>query len=451
MECAMESEKKSYLADLLEALANNDLNEVRQIVDTLHPAEIALLLESLPLSERDAVWDLIDDEIEGEILVELNDEVRQGLLEDMDPEAVVAAAEGMELDDLADVVADLPDEMTAKVIESLPAEDREQLKSVLAYPEDCAGGIMDPDAIAVRSDITLDVVMRYLCRSGDLPDGTPAIFIVDRDQQFIGLLYLTTLVTHSPQAMVKDVMDTSVSSIPAHRSATEVALEFQSRDLYSAAVVDENGKLIGQITADDVMDVIQEQADHDILSMAGLDEEDDMFAPVVTSAQRRAIWLGVNLGTAFLTAAVVALFKPALEELVILAVLMPVVASMGGIAGSQTLTLMIRGIALGRVQDSNARWLLAKEIAVGALNGLVWALVVAIVTVLFFDTWQVGAVIGAALMISLLTAAFAGFIIPLLLHKLKIDPALAGTVILTTLTDIIGFATFLGLGTFFLL
>ena len=447
----MESEKKSHLADLLEALANNNLREVRQIVDALHPSETALLLESLPLSERESVWGLIDDEIEGEILVELNDEVRQGLLEDMDPEAVVAAAEGMELDDLADIVADLPDEMTDKVIESLPTEDQEQLKSVLAYPEDSAGGIMDPDAIAVRSDITLDVVMRYLRRSGDLPDSTPAVFIIDRDQQFIGLLYLTTLVTHSPQAMVKDVMDTSVNPIPASRPATEVALEFQNLDLYSAAVVDEDGKLIGQITVDDVMDVIQEQADHDILSMAGLDEEDDMFAPVVTSAQRRAIWLGVNLATAFLAAAVVALFKPALEKFVILAVLMPIVASMGGIAGSQTLTLMIRGIALGRVQNSNACWLLTKEIAVGALNGLAWAIVVAIVTVVFFDTWQVATVIAAALMISLLTAAFAGFIIPLLLHKLKIDPALAGTVILTTLTDVIGFATFLGLGTFFLL
>jgi magnesium transporter len=451
MERAMESEKKSHLADLREALANDNLTEAHRLIDALHPAETALLLESLPVPEREIVWGLVDDETGGEILVELNDEVRQGLLEDMDAEAVVAAAEGMELDDLADVVADLPEDMSETVIESLPAEDREQLKSVLAYPEDSAGGIMDPDVISVRSDVTLDVVIRFLRRSSELPDGTPAVFIVDREHKFIGLLYLTQLVTHDPQAMVGDVMDTSVKPIPADRPATEVALEFQSRDLYSAAVVDEDGKLIGEITADDIMDVIQEQADHDILSMAGLDEEDDMFAPVVTSAQRRAIWLGVNLATAFLAAAVVAMFKPALEQIVILAVLMPVVASMGGIAGSQTLTLMIRGIALGRVQDSNARWLLFKEISVGALNGLVWAIVVAIVTIVFFSTWQVGAVIAAALMISLLTAAFAGFIIPLILHKLNIDPALAGTVILTTLTDIIGFATFLGLGTYFLL
>ncbi len=447
----MESEKKSHLAILREALANDNLRDARGIVGTLHPAEIALLLESLPVPERETVWNLVDDETEGEILVELNDEVRQGLLEDMDTEAVVAAAEGMELDDLADVVADLPEEMTDKVIESLPAEDRKQLESVLAYPEDTAGGIMDPDTISIRSDVTLDVVIRYLRRSSELPDGTPMVFVVDRNNKFIGALSLTRLITYDPQEMVNQVMDTSVSAISANESATEVALAFQSRDLYSAAVIDEDGKLIGQITADDVMDVIQEQADHDILGMAGLDEEDDMFAPVVTSTQRRAIWLGINLATAFLAAAVVAIFKPTLEKIVILAVLMPIVASMGGIAGSQTLALMIRGIALGRVQDSNARWLLAKEISVGLLNGLIWAVVVAIVTVMFFSTWQVGAVIAAALIISLMTAAFAGFIIPLMLHKLNIDPALAGTVILTTLTDVIGFATFLGLGTIFLL
>jgi magnesium transporter len=247
-------------------------------------------------------------------------------------------------------------------------------------------------------------------------------------------------------------MDVTVEPINANHTDVDVANIFQSHDLVTAAVVDDDGRLIGEITVDDVMDVIQEQADHDILSMAGLDEEDDMFAPVITSAQRRAIWLGVNLATAFLAAAVVAIFRPALEQVVILAVLMPVVASMGGIAGSQTLTLMIRGLALGRVQDSNARALMAKELAVGTLNGVVWAIVVAGVTIFVFSTsWEVGAVIAAALMISLVAAAVAGFAIPLILRKLKIDPALAGTVILTTITDIIGFGVFLGLGTIFLM
>lgn len=447
----MESAKKSYLADVRAALANDDPRAVRGTVNALHPADIALLLESLPLPERDAVWRLIDDDIESEILVELNDEVRQGLLESMDVAAVVAATRDMELDDLADVIADLPATMSDRVITALPAQDRDRLRSVLAYEEDTAGGIMDPDVISVRSDVTLEVVMRYLRRAGEMPDGTPAISIVDRDHRFVGMLYLTRIVTQDPQARVADVMDESAQPIPADWSAAAVAQEFKSHDLFSAAVVDDDGRLIGQITADDVISVIQEQADHDILSMAGLDEEDDMFAPIVTSAQRRAVWLGVNLATAFLAAAVIALFKPALEQVVVLAVLMPVVASMGGIAGSQTLTLMIRGMALGRVQDSNARWLLIKEVAVGLLNGLGWAVIVAFVTLMFFSTWQVAFVIAAALIVSLLAAALAGFSIPLLLHRLRIDPALAGAVILTTVTDIVGFAAFLGLGTLYLL
>jgi magnesium transporter len=447
----MELEKKSYLGALLEALENDSLHDVQNTIDNLHPAEVARLLESLPLRERAIVWDLINEQHQGEILVELNDEVRSKLLEEMDTEEVVAAAEGMELDDLADLMADLPAVVTDRVIESLSKEDRAQLASVLSFPEDSAGGLMDPDTISVRSDVTLGVVLRYLHRNADLPDKTLSVFVVDRANRYIGVLYIARLVTHDPGCTVADVMDQSVAPIACDYPAKDVALEFQHRDLVSAAVVDDAGTLIGQITVDDVIDVVQEQAGQHILRMAGLAEDDDMFAPVVSSTQRRAIWLGVNLATAFLAAAVVAIFKPALEQVVALAILMPVVASMGGIAGSQTLTLMIRGLALGRVQDSNARWLFRKEIAVGLLNGLTWAVVVTLVTIFFFSTWQVGLIIGSALAMTLLTAAFAGFAIPLILQKLQIDPALAGTVILTTVTDIVGFVTFLGLGTIFLL
>ncbi|MBT8442113.1 MAG: magnesium transporter, partial [Gammaproteobacteria bacterium] len=388
---------------------------------------------------------------EGGILAELNDEVRSRLAEDVGAEAVVAATEGLEIDDLADIVADLPDEISDRVKESLSSADRQQLESVLSFPEDSAGGLMDPDTRSVRTDVTLEVVMRYLRRAGDLPDQTSAIFVVDRHDKYLGVLYFSRLVTHDEESLVEDVMDDSVEPINANQTDVEVATLFQNRDLVAAAVVDDDGRLLGQITVDDVVDVIKEQADHDILSMAGLDEEDDMFAPVVTSTQRRAIWLGVNLATAFLASAVVALFRPALEQVVILAILMPIVASMGGIAGSQTLTLMIRGMALGRVEDSNARTLFRKEIAVSLLNGLLWSVVVAAVTItLFNSSWEVGAVIGFALIISLLAAALAGFAIPLILHKMKIDPALAGTVVLTTITDVIGFGTFLGLGTLFL-
>lgn len=446
----METAKTSHLGTLREALESGTLRQVQTLINSLHPAEIALLLESLPQAERAVVWELIDKEDEGDILVELNDEVRTRLIEEMDAEEVIAATEGMELDDLADLVADLPEAITRQIIESLSLQDRERLQSVLSFPEDTAGGLMDPETITVRPDVNLNVVLRYLRRSEELPDNTAAVFVVDRENRYIGALYITRLLTRDPESKVRDAMDTTIKPILSDRPAIDVATEFQNRDLLAAPVVDGQGKLIGQITVDDVMDVIQEQADHDILSMAGLDEEDDMFAPVVTSAQRRAIWLGVNLATAFLAAAVVAIFKPTLEKVVVLAVLMPVVASMGGIAGSQTLTLMIRGLALGRVQNSNARSLLRKEIAIGMLNGLAWALVVAIVTVLFFSTWQVGAIIAAALAINLLTAACAGFMIPLMLQRLRIDPALAGTVVLTTITDIVGFVAFLGLGTYFL-
>ena len=448
----MEAAQKTHLGKLREALDEERLDAARTIVSALHPAEAALILESLPPAERPTVWELIPDKNAGDILAELNDEVRTRLAEDMGAEAVVAATEGLEIDDLADIVADLPDDVSDRIKESLSTEDLEQLESVLAYPEDSAGGLMDPDTLSVRSDVSLEVVMHDLRLAGDLPDQAPAVFVVDRDDKYIGVLYLSRIVTREPELLVADVMDDSVAAINANQTAIEVAAVFQARDLLTAAVIDDVGKLVGAITVDDVVDVIQEQADHDILSMAGLDEEDDMFAPVVTSAQRRAIWLGVNLGTAFLASAVVALFRPALEQVVILAILMPVVASMGGIAGSQTLTLMIRGMALGRVQESNARMLLRKEIAVSILNGIIWAIVVATVTMLLFSsTWQVGMIIGVALMISLFAAALAGFAIPLILSKMKIDPALAGTVVLTTVTDVIGFGVFLGLGTLFLL
>jgi len=443
-------EQQSDLGRLQRALESGTAMQVAALVRSLHPAEIAELLESLPPAQRAIVWDLVDEEDEGDVLLELNDEVRASILERMDAEDVVAATEGMSLDDLADFVADLPEAVTRQVLRSLSEQDKERLQKVLAYPEDSAGGLMDPDTISVRPDVSLEVVLRYLRILGEIPDRTDAIWVVDRNDRFLGTLYLARLVSREPQATVSQVMDRELKPIPYDRSASEVAREFSNRDLLSAPVVDAEGRLIGQITIDDVVDVIEDQAEHDFLSMAGLDEEDDMFAPVITSAQRRTIWLAVNLATAFVAAAVVGLFEATLQQVVVLAVLMPVVASMGGIAGSQTLTLMIRGMAMGRVQGANARWLLRKEVAVGILNGLAWALVVAGITVAFFGTWEVGLVIAAAIAINLVVAALAGFAVPLLLKKLRIDPALAGSVVLTTITDVVGFMSFLGLGTLFL-
>jgi magnesium transporter len=438
------------LERVLAALKTGTVRQVQRLVGALHPAEVAHLLEALPPAKRRIVFDLVHDSDQGEVLVELPDDIRSGLVEGMDTNELVAATEAMDLDDLADFVADLPEAVTTQVLRSLSQRDRERLSAVLSYPEDSAGGLMNPDTISVRPDVTLEVVIRYLRMLGEMPDTTDAIFVVDRNDRYLGSLFVSRLLTRDPDSIVADVMDATFQPIPATMADSEVAKEFQDRDLVSAPVVDEQGKLLGQITVDDVVDVIQEQADEDMRRMAGLAEEDDMFAPVITSARRRAIWLGINLVTAFLASAVVGIFRPTLNKVVVLAVLMPIVASMGGIAGSQVVTLMVRGLALGRVQDSNARWLLAKEVGVALLNGAGWATVVALGTMAFFADWQVGAIIGAALIINLLVAALAGFAVPLALMKLRIDPALAGTVVLTTVTDCVGFAAFLGLGTIFL-
>jgi magnesium transporter len=446
----VEATPQSDLGRLSEALDSGMMQGVTSLLAELDPPDIARLIESLPPPRRQVVWNLLDEEDDHAVLAELNDEVRTRLMQGMDTAGLLTATEGMELDDLADVLADLPESVTRQVISSLDRHDRARLEAVLSYPEDSAGGLMNPKTIAVRPNVTLEVVLRYLRALGQLPDNTYSLFVVDRNEKYLGKLRLSRIVTFDAQELVRMAMDADAQTFTADQPAAEVARQFQDKDIVSAAVLDENGRLLGQITIDDVVDVIREQADHDILSMAGLDEEDDIFAPVVSSAWRRAIWLGINLATAFLAAAVVGMFEDTLQQVVVLAVLMPVVASMGGIAGTQTLTIMIRGMALGRVEESNARWLLNKEIAVGLLNGLAWALVVLLVTVTFFSEWDVGLVIGAAVAINLVVAAAAGFIVPLVLRRLKIDPALAGGVVLTTLTDVVGFVTFLGLGTLFL-
>ena len=440
----------TVLESLREALDSGTMRQVRRQVNALHPAEIANLLESLPLAQREVVWELVDPNDEGDVLVQVNDEVRGGLIGGMAAEELVAAAAGLDVDDLADLLGDLPEALNQQIIRSLDASDRHRLEAVLAYDEDTAGGLMNTDTITVRRDVTVEVLLRYLRMKGDIPEGTDAIFVVNRNGEYLGCLYLARLLTADPDASVAKLMQTEPPAIVANATAAEVATLFENYDLVSAAVVDDHNLLLGRITVDDVVDVIREQGEHSLMSMAGLDEDDDMFAPVLRSARRRALWLGVNLGTALIAARVVGLFEATLDKVVVLAILMPVVASMGGIAGSQTLTLMVRGMALGQVERSNAGWLMAKEVAVGALNGLAWAAVVALATVAWFKTWDVGAVIAAAMAINLLFAALAGVTIPLMLRRMGIDPALAGGVVLTTVTDVVGFGAFLGLGALFL-
>lgn len=443
-------QKEADLGLLNEALDQGDIQAVEQYIRAMHASEVALMLESLPPAKRETVWDLVKEDDSGDVLAELNDEVRAGLLEEMDAEELKAATEGMELDVLADVVADMPEERTTEIIDSLDEDDRERLEVVLSYPEDTAGGLMNPETISVRRYYALGKVLENMRELAQLPDNTLSLFVIDRYGRYVGSVSLTRLVTRDPQELVEDVMDTAITGINGNTPATDVAQLFQDKDLVTAPVIDDDGMLIGQITVDDVVDVISERADREILGKAGLDEEDDIFAPVTTSARRRAVWLGVNLATAFLAAFVVGMFEATLAQLVILAVLMPVVASMGGIAGTQTLTLMVRSMALGRVNDSNARWLMAKEFMIGVLNGLVWAVVVGVITVTFFSGPEVALLIGSAVALNLIIAALAGFLVPVVLQRINIDPAIAGGVVLTTVTDVVGFASFLGLGAIFL-
>ena len=444
------SRKELQLEALRSALDGGALRPAQRMLTGLHPAEIALLLESVPPRQRELVWNMVDPELEGDVLLELSEGVRQELIEEMETEELVAAAEGMELDDLADLVRELPETVTMQVLRSMDQRDRKRLRKVLSWPEDSAGGLMNTDTVSVRPDVTLEVVLRYLRMRGELPSRTDSLFVVDRDDRYLGTISLTRIITGDPENTVGDSLDTDAPRIEPDMPAHDVAQLFQERDLVSAAVVDSSGSLLGRITIDDVVDVIREEAAHEVMSMAGLKDEEDLFAGIVPSTRRRLLWLGINLLTAFLAAAVVKNFEATIEKVAALAALLPIVASMGGIAGTQTVTLLIRGLALGQVQWSNARWLLFKEIAVGGLNGLIWAVVVGAVTVVWFGTWQIAAIIAAAMLINLLAAAAVGVLVPLALRRLDIDPALSAGVILTTFTDCIGFATLLGLGALFL-
>lgn len=446
-----EERKQNRLKILASALERGTIANVRSMLNGLHPAEIAHLLESMPQQQRRILWELVDPELDGDILTHVNDELRASLIMEMDPEELVAATEGLEPDDLADIIGDLPDAVISEVLQSMDEQNRQRLESVMSYPNDTAGGLMNTDTITIRPDVTIDVVLRYLRRHGAVPEMTDNLFVVDRKDRYLGQLPLTILLTQQPGVSVAEVMSRETAGIPATMKVGEVASLFEHRDLVSAPVIDDSQRLLGRITIDDVVDVIRDQAEHTMMSMAGLDQRDDMFAPVMVSARQRGIWLGINLLTALLASWVIGLFEGTIDKIVVLAVLMPIVASMGGIAGSQTLTLVIRGIALGYIGGSNARQLLYKELAVSLLNGLLWALIVAVVVVFWFGNFKIGVVIAAAIIINLICAAFAGTTIPMLLRRLGADPALGGSVILTTVTDVVGFVVFLGLATFFLL
>ena len=436
---------------LSDALDSGRLGPVRRMVNTLAPAEIGNLLESLPPDKRMVVWGLVDPEDDGEVLVHVGDEVREGLIADMDPDELVAAVEDLDIDDLADLVEDLPDTVIDEVLKSMDRENRERLEQVLSYDEDSAGRLMNPDVVTVRADTTIDVVLRYLRLRGELPEHTDHIYVVSKRHQYLGRIALQALLTHEPSTPINRLLDDEQPAIGVDETSDMVARQFSDHDWISAPVVDDNNILLGRITIDDVVDIIREQAEHQALGAAGLDEDEDLFSPVWRAMRRRLIWLSINLGTAFLAASVVGQFEGTIDKLVALAVLMPIVAGMGGNAGTQVLALMVRGLALGQVGASNIKTLLWKEARVGLLNGVVLGAILALIVLLWFHNIGLSLVIFVALTCNLLFAAIAGVMVPVMLKRAGYDPALASSIFLTTVTDVMGFFTFLGLATLVLL
>jgi len=446
-----EEKTARQLERLSEALDSGVQSQVKQLINSLNGAEIGALLESLPQAKRQVVWELVDTDLDGEVLVEVNDEVRAGLIRNSSPTDLVQAMGELDIDDLADILNDLPDDVITEVLQAMDRQDRERLAQVMSYPEDSAGGLMNPDVVTVRPDVSLDVVLRYLRLRAELPKVFDQLFVVNRAGKYLGRLWLADVLTRDPASQVAELIDTSTQAIPDDMPDHQVAIEFEHHDLVSAPVTDQDGYLLGRITIDDVVDVIREDSDHMVLTAAGLDEEDDMFAPIVQSARRRWVWLGVNLITALLAASVLYAFEPTLDQLVELAVLFPVVMSMGGIAGTQTLTLMIRGMATGQVNARNSRDILRRELAVGILNGIVFSIVVAAIAYLWYGNVGLGLVMGFAIIVNLVAGALAGALIPVILKRMSIDPALAGGVVLTTVTDVIGILAFIGLASYLLI
>ena len=426
------------------ALRSGTLGDAAVILADMSPGDVAYLIASSTPDFRDILLGLLEHEQEALVVNELPDELRSAALADRAPEVLAEIVEQLDDDDSADILHELPGDVTERVLAIMDEQYRQRLETVLSFPDDSAGGLMSTDTITIRADLTLDVVLRYLRRHSELPPNTDNLIVVNRNDRFVGLLPISTVLVSDPAVSVREMMITDQQAIDAEVPAAEVAHRFERNDWISAPVVDTDGKLLGRITIDDVVDVIMEEADHSLTSLAGLAEE-DTFATVWHSAPRRAVWLGINLGTALLASSVINLFQDTIEKVVALAVLMPIVASMGGIAGTQSLTILIRAMAMGQITHRNQLWLVGRESLVGVLNGCFWALVIAATTAIWFGDPTLGFIIACAMLINLVTAGVAGAGLPIILRKLEIDPALAGGVLVTTITDVMGFLTFLGL------
>jgi magnesium transporter len=437
--------------ELVEALVHTlHLAELQKLLDEMHPADIAYILESLPLEQRLIVWDLVKAARDGEILLEVSDAVRETLIADMDKAELVAAAGQLDADEIADLAPDLPREVIQDVFQSLSPEERERLREAMSYPEDTVGALMDFDMISIRDDVRLEVVLRYLRRLDELPDHTDQLFVVDRNARFRGLLPVNRLLVTEPEAVVSDIMVKEPERLHPDDKAQDAAVAFERYDLVSAPVVDDSGRLIGRVTVNAVVDYIREETESEMLSAGGLREEEDLFASVWKSVKNRWTWLAVNLVTAFVASRVIGMFEHSIEKLVALAALMPIVAGISGNSGNQTITMIVRALALGQISAANARQLFFKEIGVSMLNGLIWGSVVGMFAFLIYHDWQLGVVMTGAMVLALMLAAVMGVAVPITMQKLGRDPAIGSSVIITAITDSGGFFIFLGLATVFL-
>ena len=428
-----------------------NLSELQGLLDILHPADIAYILESLPLDERLLVWEMVKADRDGEILLETSDAVRETLIATMDSSELVAATGQLDADEIADLAADLPSDVLDDLFQNLPIEEREQLRAAMSYPEDAVGALMDFDMVTVRGDVTLEVVLRYLRRLEELPDHTDQLFVVDRNEKLIGVLPINILLINDPDAKVSEMMSEKMTRLHPEDKAQQATHAFERYNLVTAPVVDTNDKLLGRVTVNEVMDFIREESENEALNLAGLREEEDLFAPVWKSIKNRWMWLAINLATAFIASRVIGVFEGSIEKLVALAALMPIIASIGGNSGNQTITMIVRALALGHLNTSNTRKLFAKEIGVSAVNGLVCGSVVGLFAFLIYGNVSLSLVMTMAMTLTFLLAAILGVLVPLTLYKFGRDPATGSNVVVTAVIDSGGFFIFLGLATILLI
>jgi len=440
---------KDNLELILEKSYTLSINQIRRLLDKLSPPEIAHALESSPPKQRNLIFSLLETKEEGDVLSELGEEIQQDIISSISNEELSEAVKALELDEIVDILQNLPEERMEKILSSMSKLDRLRIEKGLNFPDDTAGGLLNTDVISVRPNNTINEVIRYLRNQINLPENTDKIFVVNDDNEYLGEILISRIITAKPSMIVYEVMDTKTSPLLVFLSDKEVSKVFERNDLISSAVIDENRKLIGRITIDDVLDVIKEDADQNLLGMAGVAE--DTFAPPARAAKSRVIWLGLNLITAFIAASTINIFQDVIQKFVFLAVLMPIVASMGGVAATQTLTIVLRGLTLDQINTSNIKWLFRRELAVAILNGLVLSIFVGVTTFLWFNSLSIAILISCALIINLISSVLAGVLVPLVLRKIKQDPAIGGSVIVTTVTDVIGFLSFLGLAAIYLI